>query len=290
MDKKIDAVGLEGILFQTATETPGVYLKDGYGMVANTSAIAHEDWQKYMKPYRTADFQILLVKDGIGQLQYNMEENVIQHGDVIVLKPGVLVMQEKFSESFNLGIISYGGNLQEWIMEEPYATIHPDSLQMDNINGYFKMAERMLQYKPDNKQIIEPLIVSLLYYCGSLCSEDDSKVVRARINGEDREHELYSSFMKLLNEYGKTEHKIPFYADKLNVTPNYFNYVVKKVSGQTIGHWINLLLVSEAKAALAYTSMTVNEISDALSFSSSAFFSKFFKRHVGMRPLEYRKS
>lgn len=289
-EKDIDSVGLDGILYQTATEASGVFIEEGYGFVRDTNVISQDDWTKYMKPYRTADFQIIMVKDGIGKLQLNMQEVVIQQGDVIVLKPGVLVMQDSFSESINVGIVAYSGNLQEWIMQEPFGIIHPTGQNLENINNYFGLIEQTLLYQPKNKLIIEPLIISLLYYCGDLCKNDDSRDVRKRLAGDDRNQELFKSFMQLLNTYGKQEHKIPFYAEQLNITPNYLNSIVRKVSGETMNHWIDLLLVSEAKAALAYSTMTVQQISDALSFSTVAFFCKFFKKQTGMTPMEYRKS
>lgn len=290
VERDIDAVGLDGILYLTATDSFGVFIEDGYGLVKGTNVIPPDDWTKYLKPYHTADFQIMIVKDDISKLQLNMQEFIIQQGDVIILKPGVLVMQNSFSDSINVGIVAYSGNMKEWIMQEPYGIIHPVGQNMDNVNRYFGLIEQALLYQPKNKLIIEPLIISLLYYCGDLCTNDESRDVRKRLKGDDRNQELFKSFMQLLNTYGKQEHKIPFYAGQLHITPNYLNSIVKKVSGETMNHWIVLLLVSEAKAALAYSTMSVQQISDALSFSTVAFFCKFFKKHTGMTPVEYRKS
>ena len=44
------------------------------------------------------------------------------------------------------------------------------------------------------------------------------------------------------------------------------------------------------KAKLKSTDMTIQEIAYSLNFPSASFFGKYFKRHLGMSPLEYRNS
>ena len=44
------------------------------------------------------------------------------------------------------------------------------------------------------------------------------------------------------------------------------------------------------KAKLKSTDMTIQEIAYSLNFPSASFFGKYFKRHMGMSPLEYRNS
>ena len=53
--------------------------------------------------------------------------------------------------------------------------------------------------------------------------------------------------------------------------------------------WIDDYVVLEAKALLKSTNMTIQQISYELNFPSQSFFGKYFKRSVGLSPLEYRK-
>jgi AraC-like DNA-binding protein len=46
----------------------------------------------------------------------------------------------------------------------------------------------------------------------------------------------------------------------------------------------------DAKSKLKSTDMTIQEISYSLNFPNASFFGKYFKRHVGMTPLEFRES
>ena len=65
--------------------------------------------------------------------------------------------------------------------------------------------------------------------------------------------------------------------------------VVKKVSGRTASDWIDEYVVLEAKQMLRTTTLTVQEVSRELNFANQSFFGKYFKKHVGMSPSEYRQ-
>jgi len=47
--------------------------------------------------------------------------------------------------------------------------------------------------------------------------------------------------------------------------------------------------VLAAKRNLVYTSMTVSVVSHTLGFSDPAYFTRFFKREVGVSPKEFRR-
>ena len=53
---------------------------------------------------------------------------------------------------------------------------------------------------------------------------------------------------------------------------------------------IAYIVIIDAKAQLKGTDMTIQEIAYSLNFPNPSFFCKFFRRHVGMSPLEFRNS
>ncbi|MDH8702407.1 AraC family transcriptional activator of pobA [Dysgonomonadaceae bacterium PH5-43] len=85
------------------------------------------------------------------------------------------------------------------------------------------------------------------------------------------------------------EHDLSFYAEQLNISPNHLNKCVKTVLGKTSISILNEKRISKAKLLLASTDLTVSEISFQLGFLDQSYFSRFFKRTVGMSPIEYRK-
>lgn len=79
------------------------------------------------------------------------------------------------------------------------------------------------------------------------------------------------------------------YANRLAVHVNHLNAVLKEVTGKSTSAHINERLVMEAKLLLAHTDWSVNEIAYSLGFDYPAYFTNFFKKHMGASPLAYRK-
>lgn len=105
-----------------------------------------------------------------------------------------------------------------------------------------------------------------------------------------RTMELFVSFMKLLPIYVSKEHFSDFYANKLCVTPQYLNRVVKSVSGRTVSGWINFTLVGEITKRLEYTDDLMQKIATDFGFPDQATLTKFYKRETGYSLTEYKKN
>jgi AraC family transcriptional activator of pobA len=65
---------------------------------------------------------------------------------------------------------------------------------------------------------------------------------------------------------------------------------VKDASKRNALSFINERIMSEAKSLIQFTEFDVAEIAHQLNFSDPANFGKYFKKHAGQTPLEFRKS
>ena len=54
--------------------------------------------------------------------------------------------------------------------------------------------------------------------------------------------------------------------------------------------WISDALISEAKILLRKPDINIQQISEELHFGEQSSFSKFFKKHTGVTPVEYRNT
>ncbi len=104
-----------------------------------------------------------------------------------------------------------------------------------------------------------------------------------------REDELTTSFFKLVQEHFKEEHNVQFYADKLFISRKYLTKVINKTTFKSPRDIVHQVLAVEARLLLRNPNLNVNEVAAQLKFSDQASFSKFFKKHTGRSPLEYRK-
>jgi AraC-like DNA-binding protein len=78
-------------------------------------------------------------------------------------------------------------------------------------------------------------------------------------------------------------------ASKLNVSPRYLSDLLKQETGKTAIDLIHLSLISEAKNLLKAKNLSVSEIGYALGFENSSYFSKLFKKEVGVSPTKFRE-
>jgi AraC-like DNA-binding protein len=111
---------------------------------------------------------------------------------------------------------------------------------------------------------------------------DDSRYVR---QGE----RLFKDFMKILATDKIKSRSVSAYAQRLFITPKYLSSVSKQLTGKTASVWINEAIVKEAKRQLKYTDKSVKEIAMQMDFPNVSFFGKYFKTHVGVSPMEYRR-
>ena len=105
-----------------------------------------------------------------------------------------------------------------------------------------------------------------------------------------RKEELFESFLRILYMYCKEQHVVSFYAEQLYITPQYLSLILKELTGRSANKWIDEVLMQEAKILLKAPQATVQQVADALHFSDQSTFGKFFKKHAGMSPMEYRKN
>lgn len=100
---------------------------------------------------------------------------------------------------------------------------------------------------------------------------------------------LLRNFQKLIDQHYKEKKLTKEYAALLYVTPNYLNALSKDLAGQSAGELIRDRVLLEAKRLLVNADMTVSEIASELNFIDNSYFSKFFKKYVGVTPEIFRK-
>lgn len=97
------------------------------------------------------------------------------------------------------------------------------------------------------------------------------------------------TFINLVNSYYRQSHETSFYAERMNITPNYLNKIVKKALGVSAFDYILSRTLSEAKILLRLTEINVNEVAYRLGFENPNYFIRCFKKFEGVTPGQYQK-
>ena len=104
------------------------------------------------------------------------------------------------------------------------------------------------------------------------------------------ETERVARFRQLVDEHYLVEIGVEFYADRLCVTPNYLNKLVRTALGQSTKQFIQNRRIEEAKRLLRYTDLSVTDIAEHLNYDTATYFVRAFSRQTGMTPLQFRST
>lgn len=100
---------------------------------------------------------------------------------------------------------------------------------------------------------------------------------------------LLRNFRKLIDKNYQTMRLPKEYANLLYITPNHLNAVSSEFLGMPAGELIRNRIALEAKRLLVNPALSVSEIAYQLNFNDNSYFTKFFKKHEGLTPEEFRK-
>ncbi|WP_226390402.1 helix-turn-helix domain-containing protein [Penaeicola halotolerans] len=83
---------------------------------------------------------------------------------------------------------------------------------------------------------------------------------------------------------------VSYFAEKFNVSPNYFSDLLKSATGRSAQIHIQEAIVERAKELLSTTNLSIKEIAYDLGFGYSQSFSTVFKKHTQQTPVQFRAS
>ena len=101
--------------------------------------------------------------------------------------------------------------------------------------------------------------------------------------------DFQQSLIDYYNQPVKQLPNVQYFADKLGLTANYLGDIIKHFTQKSALENIHEFVIKKAKELLKQnTEMNTTEIAYELGFEYPNYFSKFFKKQVGLSPKEYR--
>ncbi|EGV44528.1 helix-turn-helix domain-containing protein [Bizionia argentinensis JUB59] len=102
--------------------------------------------------------------------------------------------------------------------------------------------------------------------------------------------ELLRKFHILVEQHFREKHKVTDYAELLFKSPKTISNVFNKAGYPSPLTVINERIILEAKRLLLFSDKTAEQISYELGYKEGGHFSKFFKSHCDLPPVEFRES
>lgn len=240
----------------------------------------------------------ILCMEGTVRATVNLLEVDIRKNDFVVLLPNSFIQIHEVSADTRVSVAGFSsefmdsGNYVQTLLESMPTILNNPVVSLDDkISGLFRNVYLLLinactlPNTLENKEILRSILAIFLH---------GAKDLYKRYGGAldeplKREHELYHQFIRLLMINYTQEHEVSFYAKRCGVTPAHFSNAIRRASGRSPIAVITDTLVMNAKAQLKSTRLPVKEIAFSLGFGNLSFFNKYFRKHVGMTPQEYRE-
>ena len=286
-----------------AIEEPGISLIDnvpGIDFIDDDFAIFNslDDIPLLGRPVRLQLVVFAVCVKGSVKMRINMEEYSVDANHIVFTLPDqILQVGERSDDCEGLLIVVSKAMMQEliphiqdtlsaffMIKEHPVSPLTPAEVQIIQEYHAFLWKQVKRRENPFRREVVMGLLLALFHEVSGMFELHAPVEVK-----KTRQEELFGNFMRQLALHYTHERSVSFYADRLCVSPKYLSLLVKNVSHRTPVEWIDERVILEAKALLSSSTLSVQEISDRLHFANQSFFGKFFKKHVGVSPLAYRR-
>ena len=239
----------------------------------------------------------VLCTDGEVEASVNLNRIKVKANDFVTILPGTIIQ-----------IHSVTGNIELYIGGFSSKYLEQASLHSTHVKGlYITMGRPLITLKPQGAELMKEyfsLLIKVYEYCNESTKRNmtehiyndvhaaieamySKNVTDVKIN-LSRSEILCKNFTQLVTQHYKETRNVAWYAEKMGITHAHLCTTIKQSTGNTCIEIISRMVIMDAKSQLKSTNLSIQEIADSLNFANMSFFGKYFKRYVGMSPLEYR--
>ena len=249
-------------------------------------------------------YAIIIKETRCGDIRYGNQYYDYDEGTMVFIGSNQIIKHEpegEIHQPYGKALIFHsdlikGTNVGKHIHEytffsyASYEALHLSNKEREKILVCFDNIENEIIQNIDrhSKKLIISNLELLLNYCTRFYD-------RQFITRENIGQGIIEQFEQHLNEYLRHEKlqeiglpTVSFFADTLNLSPNYFGDLIKKETGKSAIEYIHLKLLEYAKEKIMDKTKSISEISYQLGFKYPQHFTRLFKQKVGVAPNEYR--
>ena len=235
-----------------------------------------------------------------GEVMYELDTKmqIIKPGDILIVSDRHVVDSYRCSEDmrglcmmmsvqFFREIIQNVSDISSLFL---FSRLHPvmrlEDKEIETFKEYFQVIKQKIgdEHNHFRKDLIKALLLAMFYDLSNI-------IYRVKADGKPRSRAevIFTQFITLVEKHFREERRVAWYAKQLCITAKYLSETVKAVSRRTPNEWIDDYITLELRVQLKNSTKTIKEIAHDLKFPNQSFMGKFFKEHVGVSPLQYRR-
>jgi len=273
--------------YRSLEKSEVVVMRDVHGFPVNN--------QDIISPY----LMIFICHSGTARALYDLKEIVFQPNEVALVLPNHIIRSIEWSADYTVTIIIHSRAFEQEMTKHrmthdrnKFHTLPACLLTDDELAQYMKAVELLehislspVSRYPNRHEMLmsqTDIMVELLDAC--------RREIDAQQANTNRKHLIFTEFCNLLAMHYREQHEVAFYAEKAHLTTRHFSVIIKEMVGISASDYIEQYLTTQAKnLLLSRPDLSVQQISYHLGFAESPSFCRFFKRHTGVTPNDFRK-
>lgn len=239
------------------------------------------------RPQGRGDYQLYYVASGKAHFFFDGKERIIPKGNMVLFRPGDPQKYNIYaSEKPETYWVHFTGAEAEKLLER-YNFPKKENLfytgtSQDYQHIFSKMIRELQLRRTNFEDILELNIRTLFIMLDRYFSE--SKTAGSQILDEIERSIHY------FNENYNKPIVIEDYAEQNLMTPCWFIQNFKQLTKTTPMQYIVSLRLTNAMNLMENKSYNISQIASAVGYDNPLYFSRLFKKHIGMSPKEYRKN
>lgn len=252
-------------------------------------------------PYRIEGGALLFCHGGSAVATIDQYRGEVRADTMLLLLPGSVFLLADRSEDFRVTYCAFSLDLFSEaafrldpaffaaLREQPIVRLHPRLVEGASI--WFQMAGYTYRDRDNmfRNTIIRNRLQNVLLEAFDKMQRFGSRR-QAVSETTTRQTELFHRFVSLVHENCAHEREVTFYADRLCISTRYLSTIVRSIAHTTAKEFIDRSVILEIKMLLQSTDLSVQEIAYRLHFPDQSYLGRFFKKHTGESPTEYRNT
>ena len=226
------------------------------------------------------DYYLIYITDG--QLSFDIDgnEHIAKKGSAIIFPPNYLYKYRGSSTTRYL-YAHFTGSYADKFVEECGFDNLPCIIENDfNIEIQNKF----------NLLINTFLLNESLSIQRCACLLQEILIDIYKDNKDKANSSLLKASLKYIHSFFTSKIEIPYLASLENLSNSRYVAVFKNQTGKSPNEYIIDLRLQLAKNLLDNTNMSIRQISESIGYNDQYFFSRLFKKHLGVSPQQYRKN
>ncbi|WP_158559282.1 AraC family transcriptional regulator [Deminuibacter soli] len=245
------------------------------------------------EPHRDNHFLLFVMDEGYVDMLIDFKRHQLQAPSISLIWPGQVHSLVEYRNaggytiSFDAPLmpVPLQRALQQAIAHKPVFSISPGLHQQ-----LMQLCCILHQLNNDNQGIFTvPARHSILQSILTLLANEATVPDPCNRPADTRSVVIEQDFRELLHTRFKEWKKPAEYAGALAISTSHLNDMVHQVSGFSVSHHIQQVVMLEAKRLLYHTPLSVKEISNELGYDDHGYFSRLFKKVTGCTPLGFRQ-